>query len=118
MSENVLSCKSSDGEKMAVHGAWIDGTKKTVLVIGVGVAVVFGGLWYLNGKINQVKFESAVEIEKVKTSSEIKISNLEKQVEELKRDCEQARRDYNSARSTISQYRRRIKRINVYLTFI
>ncbi|MBQ7404210.1 MAG: hypothetical protein IJW05_12325 [Lentisphaeria bacterium] len=114
MSENVLSCKSTDGEKVAVHGAWIDGTKKTVLVIGVGVAVVFGGLWYLNGKINQVKFESAVEIEKVKTSSEIKISNLEKQVEELKREyatmkeyAEDGRRAYEAARQTLSRSRKK-----------
>lgn len=112
MSENILSCKSTDGEKVAVHGAWIDGTKKTVMIIGFGVAVVFGGLWYLNGKISDVKFNAALEIEKVKTSSEIRIKNLEEQVKELKLACEKAERDYASARSSISQYRRKARKGN------
>ena len=110
MSETILSCKSTDGEKVAVHGAWIDGTKKTIFIIGIGVAVIFGGLWYLNGKISDVKFNAALEIEKVKTSSEIRIKNLEEQVKELKNACEKAERDYASARSSISQYRRKARK--------
>lgn len=105
MSEAVGGCHAGNEEKIGRLDER-NNFCKVFCSAAVGVALIAGvGVWYLNGKINQVKFESAVEIEKVKTSSEIKISNLEKQVEELKKDhsgmkeyAEDGRRAYEAAK--------------------
>ena len=98
MSENILSCKSSDGEKVAVHGAWIDGTKKTVMVIGAVLVALFVGIIYANSRITRINISTAVEIEKIKTETGIRISQLEREVYSLREYAEDGRRAYEAAK--------------------
>lgn len=98
LSENILSCKSSDGEKVAVHGAWIDGTKKTVMVIGAVLVALFVGIIYANSRITRINISTAVEIEKIKTETGIRISQLEREVYSLREYAEDGRRAYEAAK--------------------
>lgn len=98
LSENILNCKSSDGEKVAVHGAWIDGTKKTVMVIGAVLVALFVGIIYANSRITRINISTAVEIEKIKTETGIRISQLEREVYSLREYAEDGRRAYEAAK--------------------
>lgn len=109
MSENVLNCSSGDKEKMTAHAAWIDSTKKTVLVLA-GVVCVIIAVNYtitekIKSKLSEIELKHEKELTKLQTETEIRIQKLEEEMTELRKDYRKAERDYNAARVTLHRIR-------------